>query len=61
MDQVSRFLFAVDAARIPVRTADVQISTRKDGTDDLAVQITLATIYEPPVAVGTTGGKVGVR
>lgn len=61
LDQVSRFLFAIQSAGIPVRVADVQISARQEGTDDLAVQITLATIYEPPTAAAASDLKAGER
>jgi hypothetical protein len=53
MAQISRFLWHVQTADIPVRLTDVQITTRKEGTDDLSVQLGLATVFvapEPPAA-----------
>jgi Tfp pilus assembly protein PilO len=48
VSQVSRFLYRVQNANVPVRVTDVSINTRKDGTDDLQVSLGLATIYLSP-------------
>ncbi|MCC6239293.1 MAG: type 4a pilus biogenesis protein PilO [Phycisphaerales bacterium] len=44
MQQVARFLSQVQSASIPVRISDVQITSRKENTDDLSVVIGLSTI-----------------
>ena len=60
MEQTSRFLYALRNADIPLRVSDVQINSRKDGVDDVAVQIGISTIFvpppEPPTA-GTSGAR----
>jgi Tfp pilus assembly protein PilO len=48
MQQVARFLYAVEVAQIPVRVSDMTLSARREGTDELNLQIGLATIYLPP-------------
>lgn len=53
MQQVARFLYAIQTAKIPVRVSDMQLTARKEGTDDLSVNIGLATIYLPPEAQPT--------
>lgn len=65
--QVARFLHSLQTATIPLRVTDLELSARKEGTDDLAMQVTIATIYAsanttaagPNTAVrpGTTGGR----
>ena len=48
MRQVGEFLWLMQTASVPVRITDIQMNSRKDGTDDLAVQLGIATIYRPP-------------
>jgi type II secretory pathway component PulM len=48
MQQVGRFLFAVQNADIPLRVSDLQVTARREGADDLSVQIGLSTIYLSP-------------
>lgn len=48
MESLSRFLYAAEASQIPVRVADVTLASRRDGEDDLSLQVGFATIYEPP-------------
>lgn len=50
LKQVAQFLYAVQTADMPVRVSDLQVSARKDNTDDLSVVIALSTIYLPPGA-----------
>lgn len=47
MAQISRFLWHIQTATIPIRINDLQISTRKEGTDDLTLQLGVSTIYLP--------------
>jgi Tfp pilus assembly protein PilO len=56
MRQIGQFLYAVEKATIPVRVVDLQLSSRKDGTDDLAIQIALTTVYLPGAPGTATGG-----
>lgn len=50
MQQVSRFLYAVNTSQIPVMLSDMQLSPRKENTDDLTIAVALSTIYLPPAA-----------
>lgn len=45
MASVSRFLWLVETAEIPVKLEAVQLRSRKEGTDDLALQVRLSTLY----------------
>jgi hypothetical protein len=47
-ESLARFLYSVQTSRIPVRLADISVTTRREGTDELNVQIGLSTIYLPP-------------
>ncbi len=48
LEQLGRFLFAVQQARVPVRVADLTVTTQRDGTDELNVQMGLSTIHALP-------------
>ena len=51
MEQISRFLFQVQTARIPVRIVDLQVGTRgREGVDDLALTVKIASIFQQPDA-----------
>jgi len=45
MAQISRFLWRIQTATIPARITDLQLSSRKEGTDDLQVVLGISTIY----------------
>jgi hypothetical protein len=59
MRQASRFLQSVQSADIPVRVSDIQIASRKEGTDDLTLNLGLSTIYLPPEPAQGAGGGAG--
>ena len=44
MQQIARFLWHIQTANIPVRISELTLSTRKEGTDDLQLSMTLATM-----------------
>jgi hypothetical protein len=48
MAQIGRFLYHLQTAKIPIRVADMTINSRKDGTDDLAIVLSISTIYLDP-------------
>lgn len=48
MRQIGQFLYRLQTADIPVRVADLTINSRKDGTDDLAIVLSISTIYLSP-------------
>jgi Tfp pilus assembly protein PilO len=45
MNQIGKFLWRIQTASVPVRITDVSITSKKEGTDDLSVQLGIATIY----------------
>jgi hypothetical protein len=45
MGQIGRFLHRIQTASVPVRIADLTLSSRKEGTDDLSLSVGVATIY----------------
>ncbi len=48
MLSISNMLWSLETAKIPVRLNDLQITPRKEGTDDLTVQLTISTLCLPP-------------
>lgn len=56
---VSRLLWSLENASIPLRVTDVQMLPRKEGTDDLNVQIGISTLSQlpPDMAADTSGGR----
>lgn len=54
---VARLLWQIQTAPIPIKVAEVQISARKEGADDLSFQFRLSTIYAPNRAVPATAAS----
>jgi len=54
MRAVAQFLWRIETASFPLRIKELQIGSRREGTDDLSLQLRLSTIYladeEPPAA-----------
>ena len=50
MENLGRFLYAAETSSIPVRVADAVLASRRDGEDDLSLQVGFATIFDPPVS-----------
>lgn len=48
MAQVSKFLYSLRTADFPVNVNDLRIVSRRDGTDDLSIDIGVSTIFIPP-------------
>jgi hypothetical protein len=46
--QISRLLYRMQTANVPVRITQLQLSSKKDGVDDLKMDMDLATIYFSP-------------
>jgi hypothetical protein len=59
MNGVARFLWRARTASIPIKVAEVQISARKEGTDDLSFQLRLSTVYAParPATAATAAAR----
>lgn len=47
MAAVSRLLWRIETARIPVKVKMLQLGSRKDGTDDLSLHLRVSTLYAP--------------
>jgi len=47
MEAVSRFMWRLETGRLPVRMTELQLAPRKEGTDDLNVELQISTIYLP--------------
>lgn len=48
MASIARFLWRVNTAAIPARISDLQITPRREGTDDLQLQVSISTICFAP-------------
>ena len=57
MESLSRFLYLIEQSQIPVRLSDLTLNSRKDGQDDLSLQIGLSTIYDLPREPAKPGAK----
>jgi hypothetical protein len=51
MAQIGRFIWRIQTAAIPLRITDLAISTNREATDDLQVNIGLSTIFLSPDAL----------
>jgi type II secretory pathway component PulM len=45
---ISKFIWRLQTSKIPVRVTDISITTRRDGTDDLSLDMGMSTLYQPP-------------
>ncbi|MCX5655797.1 MAG: hypothetical protein NTY65_14255 [Planctomycetota bacterium] len=48
MNAVSRFLWRLETSKVPIRIKELQLGSRKEGTDDLTLQLRLSTLYQAP-------------
>lgn len=51
MLSISRLLWAMETASIPIRLSDVRVTPEREGTDQLSVQVGVSTISAPPGSV----------
>ena len=51
--QVTKLMWDLETATIPIRLTDVQITPRKEGTDDLTIQFGVSTLVRSTAADGT--------
>lgn len=58
MRAVSRFLWSVQTSSIPLHPADVQISSRKEGSDDLTLTLAVTTLALAPASPKPDAVKV---
>ena len=59
MESVTRFLYRVRNATIPVRVTEIQVTSANERTDELTMQVGLTTIYYAPTAAGGRTGQAG--
>ena len=45
MNQIGNFLWRLHTSSVPVRVGEMTLTTHKEGTDDLTVQLSISTIY----------------
>jgi len=50
MRAVARFLWQVETSSLPLRVVELQLGARKEGTDELSVQLKASTLYLAKVA-----------
>ena len=50
MSGMSRFLWRIEAAVLPVKVNDMQLATRKEGSDDLTLQVRIAALCIAPAS-----------
>ena len=48
MDSISKLLYRIQTSRVPMRVTDLQITSRREGTDDLSLQLGVSTIFLAP-------------
>jgi type II secretory pathway component PulM len=53
MAHISRFLWNLQMVQVPLRITELQLSSRKDGTDDLAVEVRFSTLCRSGTARGS--------
>ncbi len=54
MSKLGEFLYALQTSDIPLRIVDLHIGSRKDGTDDLSLTMSIATLVLAPPKPGQT-------
>jgi len=57
MDAVSRFLWRIETAKVPIRVKELQLGSRKEGADDLTLQLRLSTLYLTALRPASTGAE----
>jgi Tfp pilus assembly protein PilO len=48
MASVAKLLWSIEKAQIPLKVDELQLTTRKEGTDDLAVTLSVSTLWVAP-------------
>lgn len=48
MESISKLLYRIQTSKLPMRVTDLQITARREGTDDLSLQLGVSTIYLAP-------------
>lgn len=58
MSSVSQFLWNIEGSSLPVRVAELQLGTRKEGTDDIALQLRISALCRLPDEAKAPAAKV---
>ena len=45
MDSISQFVWCLETAEIPIKVKVLNLGSRKEGTDDLSLQLRFSTLY----------------
>ena len=48
MAAISKFMWRLQTSKVPIRVTDLSITTRRDGVDDLSLDLGISTIYLTP-------------
>ena len=48
MAAISQFMWKMQTSKVPIRVTDISITTRRDGVDDLSLDLGISTLYLPP-------------
>jgi Type II secretion system (T2SS), protein M subtype b len=51
MHSVSQFLWDLESASIPARVSDIQVTPLQEGSDNLAIRLTISTVCQLPAGV----------
>jgi hypothetical protein len=57
MQAISRMLNSLEIGQVPIRISDIQINSRREGTDDLQIQMLISTLCLRPDADNPTNGS----
>ncbi len=61
MRSVAQFLWRLETSSLPVRVKDLQLGSRKEGADELSLQLRISALYlpaEPESASASSAGQV---
>ena len=65
MESVAGLLWRMENAEIPIRITELQLASRKEGSDDLSFQLRLSTVYlaggTPTSQTANTSGPTGAE
>ncbi len=63
MRSVALFLWRLESVSLPLKVKEMQLSSRREGTDDLSLQLRISALYLPaepePAGVGRAGRVAG--
>jgi hypothetical protein len=60
MEAVARLLWRMETTELPLRISEVQIGSRRDGADDLSLQLMASTLYLEPQAAAPARAETAV-